>query len=52
MVKICKDCGQEFELTEKEEQWFIERKLVPPARCKSCRNKRKAVKRNKKEVKK
>lgn len=51
MLKICKDCGQEFELTEKEEHWFTERKLVPPARCKSCRNKRKALKRNKKEDK-
>lgn len=51
MVKICKDCGQEFELTEKEEHWFTERKLVPPVRCKSCRNKRKALKRNKKEDK-
>ncbi len=51
MVKICKDCGQEFELTEKEEHWFTERKLVPPVRCKSCRNKRKTLKRNKKEEK-
>ena len=51
MLKKCKECGQEFELTDKEAQWFIERQLTPPARCKSCRSKRKVLQKNKKEAK-
>lgn len=36
----CKECGNEFELTEKEEKFFIDRKLELPKRCKDCRVRR------------
>lgn len=40
-TKKCRECGQEFVLTDKESQWFQQRNLQLPVRCKSCRNKRK-----------
>lgn len=36
MVK-CKDCGEEFEVTEGEQSWYAERGWDMPKRCKPCR---------------
>lgn len=36
----CKECGKEFELKEEEKQFFIDKKLEIPKRCKECRIKR------------
>lgn len=41
MIKICKDCKKEFELTEKEARWFMHMNLAVPCRCKQCRKLRK-----------
>lgn len=38
---ICKDCGQEFTFTAGEQEFYEERSLKTPARCKSCRKARK-----------
>lgn len=40
-VKVCKDCGKHYILSESEIDWFIEKGLKPPVRCKECRYKRK-----------
>ena len=37
MVLKCKDCGEEFEVTEGEQAWYAERRWVVPKRCKKCR---------------
>jgi len=37
----CKICGNEFEWSEAEQQFYADRKLVEPKRCKNCRTKRK-----------
>lgn len=33
----CIDCGKEFEFTEGEETFYQQKGLVPPKRCKKCR---------------
>jgi len=39
---VCKDCGQEFEFTASEQDFFDERGFTnEPQRCKTCRDKRK-----------
>jgi len=39
---ICKICGTEFEFSDGEKQFYIDRKLFfPPKRCSKCRAKRK-----------
>lgn len=43
---ICKDCGKEFELTEREVKWFEQKGLQSPKRCKECRIMRKEEKEN------
>jgi len=40
----CKICGSEFEWSEAEQQFYIDRKLVEPKRCPDCRTKRKTDK--------
>lgn len=40
-VKVCKDCGKHYILSESERDWFTEKGLKPPVRCKECRDKRK-----------
>ena len=40
-VKICKDCHTPFTFYKEEADWFEAAKLTPPARCKTCREKRK-----------
>jgi len=37
----CKICGKDFEWTEGEQQFYKDRGLDPPKRCKDCRVKRK-----------
>lgn len=38
---ICKDCGKEFYMTYKEVQFYKDKELSLPKRCKECRAKRK-----------
>jgi len=38
----CKDCGNFFIFTEREQQFFAEKGFTPPKRCKACRIKKKA----------
>ena len=33
----CRDCGAAFTLTKAEQQFFIDRQLHQPRRCKACR---------------
>lgn len=40
-IKFCRDCHQPFTFYKSEADWFESRKLTPPARCKTCREKRK-----------
>lgn len=40
---VCKDCGQEFTFTAGEQEFYAEKGFQnEPARCKDCRNARKA----------
>lgn len=40
----CKDCKQTFTFTAGEQEFFAKRQFHPPARCKPCRDVRKAQK--------
>lgn len=41
-IKIkCKDCGDIFIFTQKDQKFYEEHQFVPPKRCKNCRDKRK-----------
>ena len=40
-VLVCRDCLERFVWTAGEQEWFAERALHPPRRCKSCRTARK-----------
>ena len=42
----CKDCGEYFELTSSEKEWFEHRGMKAPVRCEPCRIKRKREKNN------
>jgi hypothetical protein len=42
--RICADCGELFWLVARERLFFVDRGLVLPRRCKSCRARRKAEK--------
>jgi serine/threonine protein kinase len=39
MQKICATCGNKFEITQKQYDFYINKGLDIPKRCKSCRNK-------------
>ena len=39
IVKKCKDCGKEYQITFDEYKWFEKKGLHTPKRCKTCRNK-------------
>ena len=40
----CKDCGQEFVFTAREQEFYAEKGFQnQPQRCKACRDKRKAA---------
>jgi len=43
MEKICRDCGEEFELSPKEADWYYDRGLNEPERCQECRNTRREL---------
>ncbi|HEX8097090.1 MAG TPA: zinc-ribbon domain containing protein [Pyrinomonadaceae bacterium] len=38
----CAECGQPFPFTEKEQEYYRERNLSQPRRCKPCRDARRA----------
>lgn len=40
VVRICRSCGGQFELTAEAIAWFEQRGLTPPERCKPCRERR------------
>ncbi|MBZ4665461.1 zinc-ribbon domain containing protein [Mahella sp.] len=45
-VLVCKDCGREFVFTAGEQEFYAERGFQnEPARCKDCRDSRKANRR-------
>ena len=39
----CRDCGEAFYLTEPQREYFRARGLQEPARCKACRDARRAA---------
>lgn len=43
-VIVCADCRSEFTFTQSEANFFAEKGLTKPKRCKPCRDKRKAAK--------
>ena len=44
---VCQDCGKEFTFTAGEQAFYKEKGLEnEPKRCKACRDKKKAEKRN------
>ena len=44
---VCRDCGQEFAFTAGEQEFYAEKGFQnEPARCKECRDARKASRRN------
>lgn len=41
-IIVCKDCGQEFTFTAREQEFFAEKGFTnEPQRCKACRDARK-----------
>lgn len=42
--RVCKDCGNYFELTDRELAFYQRNKLFLPKRCPNCREVRKAKK--------
>lgn len=38
----CAECGTEFNFTEREQEYYTERNLSQPKRCKTCRDARRA----------
>ena len=42
--RVCKDCGNYFELTDRELDFYQRNKLFLPKRCPKCRGVRKAKK--------
>lgn len=41
----CQDCGNQFEFTAEEQQFFADKGFEEPKRCKACRNAKKQAKR-------
>ena len=35
---VCKECGQTFLFSEGEQKYYLQNGLMPPKRCKFCRN--------------
>lgn len=42
----CKDCGNEFVFTERDQEFYKEKGFSDPVRCPECRKKRKQLKNN------
>ena len=38
---VCKECGEEFSITNGEKEWYLKRGLSVPVRCPLCRCRRK-----------
>lgn len=38
---VCKDCGDKYLFTVRDQEFFKERGYTPPKRCKPCRVKKK-----------
>jgi CxxC-x17-CxxC domain-containing protein len=38
----CAECGTQFPFTEREQEYYTERNLSQPKRCKACRDSRRA----------
>lgn len=38
LVRTCRECGAEFQLSATEQEWFISRGLFLPSRCEPCRH--------------
>lgn len=38
---VCKECGEEFSITNGEKEWYLKRNLAIPTRCLLCRCRRK-----------
>ncbi len=43
---VCKDCGQEFIFTARDQEFYAEKGFSNPVRCKECRIARKAERNN------
>jgi len=41
IIKKCRDCGKPFAISQKESEWYVGKGFSIPARCESCRKKRK-----------
>lgn len=50
-VLLCKDCGNPFPFSAKEQKFYTEKGFQVPYRCKKCRKKRAKNKNNKRAVK-
>ena len=37
----CQDCGEDFNFTERDQEFYKEKGFLPPKRCRFCRNARK-----------
>lgn len=44
LVIICKDCGNEFDFTVREQEFYETKGFNKPVRCKECREAKKAAK--------
>lgn len=42
----CRDCGGTFTFTDGEQEFYTQRNLQAPQRCKACRSARKSVQRD------
>lgn len=41
--RVCKDCGAEFFISNRDKEFFKEKGFPLPKRCYNCRQKRKAM---------
>jgi len=37
----CQDCGQDFDFTIRDQDFYADKGFMPPKRCRACREKRK-----------
>ena len=45
----CQDCGEDFNFTERDQEFYKEKGFLPPKRCRFCRKTRKERKLEKEE---
>ena len=43
MIRVCVDCGRQFEITPGEERFYKSKGLDLPKRCKPCRDKKRSL---------